>query len=277
MELQKSNMPQGKISQTSQMDQFRLDELKFIGNEIDLSDANLSIKEKALIYSLNYLKINEIPEDSLKSEVFIIISNALRSMSSKMLAPERVLLTNDFIWELNTYFPLITIKEFELIVNNGIRKRYDTAAKTTIGLSIVNFNIWHKAYREEKEALQLMINRRIELQKSESLKKLPPAPVTIESIHQLMNSELDTLQDQKNANEILFALSCDYIYRKLVSFGVIEESNYISRIKDVMLPEKKRASLRESMEEIISKSKDRKVSEAKRLVLIDYFNQNVKK
>ena len=188
-----------------------------------------------------------------------------------MTADDRVLLTTDFIWELNNYFHFLSIKEFETIVSDGIRNKFTS---NTIGLSIVNFNIWYNEWLQQKNKYQISIQSKIVKHCPD--KVLPPPPVTIESLHNLMILESKSIETELELDN-LFKLSADFIYNKLESFNRIKKDHYLIRLKDVQLEYSRNLTpLKKSMEEAIGNHQLKKTSEAKRLVLIDYFNSKLK-
>jgi len=208
---------------------FKKPEVKFYGKEIKLSELNKS--ELAFIETINYFQIQEIEENQLLEMVFVIVSNNLRAMQSKMVAKDQVLLVNDLIHELNIDFPTLTIKEVELIIKNGIRGKYET---DTRGLSVVNFNFWTRSYLDQKYKMNLELEKKI----GRNLIEQDPIPVTKESTLNILRSEwkiqlekYNLLSDDKK-EKISFddywlehgnKISSKYLFSQLKKFGLITD------------------------------------------------------
>jgi hypothetical protein len=208
---------------------FKKPDRTFYGHEIKLQELNRS--QLDFIESINYMQIHEIEKNQLLEMVFIIVSNNLRAMQSKMIAKDQVLLVNDLIYELNTDFHTLTIKEVELVIKNGIRGKYET---DTRGLSVVNFNFWAREYLDRKMKMNLEIQKKLD----RKIKEEDPKPVTKESTLDILRAEwkmqkekYDALPEKekakitfdnywlKNGNQI----SSKYLFSQLKKFGLIDE------------------------------------------------------
>jgi hypothetical protein len=213
---------------------FKKTEITFYGRELKLK-SELNKLELELIEAINYLRINELENNELIDTVLIVVSNNLRALQSKMTGEDQALLVNDFIWELSNYFPNITIREFELIVTNGIRKKYDSEKVQTVGLSIVNFNYWAKCYLENKAKLNLRIENKLD----KNYNLLPPAPVTKKSVLDILRNEYLVIQnrysslDKRKRAKIKFdeywiengnQVSAHYLFGQLQKFGLIDKT-----------------------------------------------------
>ena len=173
--------------------------------------------------------------------VFVVIENNLRAMQSKMLGEDRHLLLNDLVNELNIDFPTLTIKEFELIIKDGIRGKYETETR---GLSIVNFNYWAKAYQLKKSKLNLEIQKKIERAKADTPtieKKLIKSDII-----KLINSDFNNIKEihlsQLEKKETVLSLddfylrgglllSYNFIYDQLIKFKLINIKQYNKELK----------------------------------------------
>lgn len=198
--------------------------------------------ELELIEVINYMRIDELENNDLIDVALIVVSNNLRAMGSRMSGEDQALLVNDFMFELSNYFPFLTVKEFELITRNGIRKKYDTEKNQTVGLSIVNFNYWAKCYLEQKAKLNLEIDKKLE----KKIKLLPPAPVSKESTLDVLREEYkvqieryESLSEPEK-NKIDFdsywlrngnQVSSKYLFKKLRQFNLVTEKEVDAEIK----------------------------------------------
>jgi hypothetical protein len=271
MSLKKYESKQNDISNLNQIDDFKLPEIKFSNQLIDISNKSFSNSEKDLIQSLNYKTINQVTHEELENIIIIVVFNALRSMGSKMAAEDRVLLVNDFNWELKNYFKQLTIKEFEIIVSKGIRKRFNT---DTIGISIVNFNLWYDAYIIERNNLQIQISNK--LHRINSNRQIAPVKeVSIETIKDFLISEYKAIKSQKNWQKVIYHVSASYLYRQLVQLNQLQKDSYISYTDKATnnARDNKLISPKDSSEE----QKNRIIWESKRLALVDYLIKQVNK
>jgi hypothetical protein len=213
----------------------KLPENTFYGDKID-SSVQLSKKELEFIDAINYLPVSKIDRSNLIDLTFVIISNNLRAISSKMKAEDQVLMVNDFTNELITYFPQLTIKEFEFVITSGIRHKFDTEDNKTIGLSIVNFNLWVSIYLEQKAKMNLELS--IKLKQSKFELPFTPAPVLSKDVINLIKSNFIELEKQYNSRSSLaksnytisdhfinygLSISFNYVYSQLIKFELISD------------------------------------------------------
>jgi hypothetical protein len=267
MELSKSR------NRLPQIDDFKVEKLpEFLQKVVD-TKIELNQTERMCLTDQKYKMIREIDNDQLKNMVFIVISGALRAMNSKMNSDDIVLLVNDFIFELDTYFKHISIAEFKTIVEKGVRKKYNSFSET-IGVSIVNFNVWYEAWLIEKQKSMISINNK--MTKSNSDRQLPPAKVNWQQIRSLIKTELKNVGlDSKNC----FKLSSNYIYDQLVKFDCFGQLEYKNEIDNVQLETNqfKRNKLGVLIGDALEQFEDNTEREAKRLTVINWVKRNYEK
>lgn len=224
-----TNLIKSESGSQIEIAQFRTPARQFYGREIELK-SELNNSEIELIDAINYLPINQISRNELLELVFTIVANNLRAISSKMLADDMVLLTNDLINELNSDFKLLTIKEVELIIKNGIRKKYDTDQNRTIGLSVVNFNYWAQCYLTRKWKLNCDIENKLKREADE------PEKITKESILAILRNDYishrkaykkipakERIEWDKYWMQNGAMVSANYLTEKLISFNLIDQ------------------------------------------------------
>lgn len=231
---------------------FKKSEQTYYGAKIN-TKKELIPSEIKFIDSINYELIREIDRNKLIDAVFIVVSNNLRAMASRMVAEDQVLLTNDLVEELTNDYSNLTIKEFELIVKNGIRKKYDDDKIQTVGLSIVNFNYWAKKYMQFK----FKMNQQIATKLKSDISKLPPATISKESTLDILREDFKSivnkyyaLPDRKKKlvsvddywMENGCKVSSGYLAEKLIEFKLITpeqiESKYKTLLRKSKLPVK---------------------------------------
>lgn len=211
------------------IDVFRKAENKFYGTELKLKK-ELDKFELDFIESINYSIVKEIERNLLIDSVFIVVSNNLRALGSKMMAEDQVLLTNDLVEELINDYQFLTIKEFELIIKKGIRKKFDDERVQTIGLSVVNFNFWAKKYFDFKMKMNKQIANKIENEQLEIEKK----EVTLESTIEIIRNEYISYQKKYHELKINRSwdnywlengcqISSNYLCEKLIQFKKISK------------------------------------------------------
>jgi hypothetical protein len=224
------------------IDTMKLKKPEFYGLEIKNTDELTEVcnfQERELIEMVNYQKIGKIDRNNLIDMVFIVVSNSLRAIASKMHKDDILLLVNDFVVELHSDFKTLSIKEFEYIVKNGIRKQFDTENNRTIGLSIVNFWSWYSAYERKKNQLSISISRKIK--KLNEDKQLNASPVTKRSVEKLclnlikeafIEFEKKPLEDDFYSywNKKGLIISGAYIYEQLIKFELLKEKNVLTAI-----------------------------------------------
>lgn len=232
------NLQKSRNNTQLELVNYKKEKLTFYGAEIKmLPDTSLTdlLNKRQLdfINSINYKIIKEIPEKELKQLLFIIISNNLRALQSKMKAEDQVLLVNDFYYEIiNDYFNF-TIKEIEIIISSGVRDKFNTGSKT---LSIVSFNMWVKAYKEYTHK----INK--DIQTAFGKLNIPDSkvvPVTEKSFLKVLennikadyeawcNSERKGILEFKDYwMDIGLIVSANYVYGKLIEFGLIKNNAF---------------------------------------------------
>ena len=162
------------------VEKFKSTELTFYGADID-PDIELSKAEQQFLEHINYLPVAKISHDELTESVFVMVANNLRALSSNMQAKDMVLLTNDLVTEIEADFPQFSIKEIEIIIRNGIRGKYDTSERYTVGFSIVNFNLWARAYTDIKFRMNLDLEKKLNKEKTTT-----EVPITNDSLMELM-------------------------------------------------------------------------------------------
>lgn len=262
----------------TQLDDFKSNSYTFLEKPVDIDSIELTNIEKRILIDLNYTPIKEMKSKPLMDLVFFTLSNALRAMNSRMSGDDQVLLTNDFISELTTDYPNLTIKEFNSIVTNGIRRKYNV---DTIGLSIVNFNIWANQFNQIKS--KALIGIQLKTDKANQLKQLPPAKITLADIHAEMHSQYEYMKsiktpDFKFGNSV-FQLSANYFFNHLIDFGELSIEDLDNDIGSIDSDQLiiKRVGITQSISEAMSSFESNKLRESKRLILIDYYNKLQKK
>lgn len=220
-------------------------EKTFYGQELILKK-ELNQAELELINSINYSLVRELDRSNLKDAVFIVVSGALRAIQSRMQGEDIVLLNNDFEFELSAYFPNLSIKEFEIIVRDGIRKKYDTEQIQTIGLSIANFNYWAKIYMAQKAKLNQQIDHKL----NKKFLELPPEKVTKDSVINLIRQDYISIQKSFNKRyqdqervpdfdefwmENGMRISSSYVAMKLIDFDAINQFDILDKKKELEL------------------------------------------
>jgi hypothetical protein len=157
--------------------------LRYAGQEISLEVLKPNKSELKLIHAINYQLIRDFTRHELLDQVFIVVSNNLRALGSKMKAEDQLLMVNDFCHELINRFPHLSIKEFEVIITAGIRGEFEI---NTVGLSIVNFNLWTQKYLDKKYKLQIEINNKLQRQK---VFDSPEQPIDQNSILNILRND----------------------------------------------------------------------------------------
>ena len=233
---------------------FKKPKTTFYGKEI-IVKKELNKSELELIEVINYMRIDELENNDLIDITLIVILNNLRAMGSRMSGEDQALLVNDFIFELRSYFPTLTIKEFELIVRNGIRKKYDTEKNQTIGLSIVNFNYWAKSYLDWKSKWNLEIAKKFD--KKQNL--LPPVPITMKSTLDVLRGEYKVILDKYNSlpdkdkEKIYFdnywlengnQVSAHYLFNKLRQFKLVTDKELNIQLKKMNILKVKKETIK---------------------------------
>jgi hypothetical protein len=251
-------------------------ELTFSGQIIS-KQLNLTISERNYLESINYKPISEIPVNNLIDLIFVVVSNNLRALGSKMKSDDIVLLVNDFMYELQNDFKQLTIKEFEIIVKNGIRGKYD---ENTIGLSIVNFNRWYSIYSQRKFKLNTEIQNK--LNRSRTLIESPEKDVTKKDVINLglkifTDAEFNFNSKQKPPKNYKafvdywldngMVTSANYLYDQLIKFKLIAPAKLEDQLY-IDPSEKNNGSEFFSLSEIRSKTA---IDEAKRKIVAMYF------
>jgi hypothetical protein len=207
-------------------------------------------------------------------------------MGSKMHHSDQVLLVNDFVSELQEDYQNLTIKEFELIIKNGIRKKYDTEKVSTVGLTIVNFNFWYKRYSEERAKMDIEISNKLTRERSNSTQ---PRPVKLNDVINLIKDyhlrsienynyhseteELNCTSDEYWLNTGLH-LSANYIFDQLIKFNEIKLEDLekqIEKIKPLDLSQKSK-----EFKSISDYKPSTKEYEAKRYLCCKYYLENYK-
>jgi len=238
------NLEKSRNNANIQLINYKKQKLTFYGVEIKSTPATrltdiLNKRQLDFINSINYNLIKEIPEKELKQLLFIIISNNLRALQSKMVAEDQVLLLNDIYNEvINEYFNY-TIKEIELIITNGVRNKYNT---NTFGMSVVNFNIWARAYRDYANKININIQRAID---KLNMTQSAGSPVTQKSFlkvlenNYLADHELWSASEKKEYPifedywmDIGLIVSSNYVYEKLSEFGLIKGDAFEVELSD---------------------------------------------
>jgi len=219
---------------------YKSQELLFNGIVID-PDIALTRSQKQYVESINYSPVIQIEQNELIKSVFVIISNNLRALQSKMRAEDQVLLTNDMVQEIINDFPNYTIKEIERIIYNGIRGKYDNEKRSTIGFSIVNFNIWAREYNEIKFRMNITLDTKIKVNNSSD-----PEEITEESLISLIKGHYDHLKI--NYDEIpakqrklinyddyfvinSLRMSSKFIFKQLVKLNLVNLSELGKEVK----------------------------------------------
>lgn len=232
-----------KKDQLPSIADFNSNEVVWAGQKLQ----NIEIFDNRLQTYLSHLKyptIRNIKRNDLIDLVFVVVSNNLRAMGSKMHHNDQILLVNDFVEELND-FKNITIKEFELIVKNGIRKKYDTDKIQTVGLTIANFNYWYRKYSEQKAKMDNEIANKLSREKSNNTQ---PRKITFADIEALLYgyysasierlSKMDTELKENYSDEQFWLdtglnLSANYVFDQLVKFGELSEEDLIKAVGEL--------------------------------------------
>ena len=242
-------------------------------------------KEIKYLQNLKYPIIKAINHDNLIDSVFIVVSNNLRAINSKMHRDDILLLVNDLTNELTEDFKIITIKEFELIVRNGIRKRYDTEKVQTIGLSVVNFNIWARSYLEEKGKLDQKIQDKINLDKIRNKKvvevKYEDVINLIKEYHDHSVIEFNKLGSKElkceTANEYFLKtglhLSANYVYKQLVKYNKLTADQLQQKIDSIVIKPQRKNEFTTMMNIVNSNKK----YESKRILCCEFYLQLISK
>lgn len=233
---------------------FKPQEITFYGREIN-SEIKLSNLENKFLEVINYPIISKMEYNDLLESIFIIVSNNLRALSSNMDADDQLLLVNDFNSEVVKYFPNLTIKEIEEIMNDGLRSKLDPVGRETIGLSVINFNIWAKKYLEIKNKNNLELQKKLDrLMIPESL----PKQITEESIitmlrnEFILSTELYSKKPKQYQETVPFdnywrakgiPVSSNYIYEQLLKYKLVTPRQLNSEIKKLQPKEGEESSL----------------------------------
>lgn len=162
-------------SSKNSLEKYKVKNLCFYDNSVAINNEiteKLSFNEKELINSINYLKVKEIEENDLIDILSPVFLSSLRVIGSKMNAQDQALLFNDLLLEIKESFSLLTIKEIEKIIKNGVRQKYGE----TIGFSLLNFHVWVKNYLLEKNRLNTEIQKKIDRLKRESAEFIDSDP-----------------------------------------------------------------------------------------------------
>jgi len=271
-----------KIENLPSISDFKTNEITWGGEKIEKPE-NFHVKSQNYFELLKYPQIRNIDRNNLIDLVFLIISNNLRVMGSKMHHSDQVLLVNDFVNELIDDYNSITIKEFELIVKNGIRKKYDTDKITTIGMTIVNFNYWCDKYKEEKAKHDISIRNQMNRKSSEKVNNKPVAYSDVMNLikqyylnHEVPETNNKISQKKFDDHWINTGLSfsANYIFDQLNKFGKISEK----QLKEKMSKLKKSKKSPKSEFKTIDSIKPSGLEyESKRILCCEFYLAKLKK
>jgi len=168
------------------IDLFKTESFNFYGSGMTITNEmlkELNSKELQLINSINYKLVREIDDNILIDALTTVFLSSLRVIGSKMNPQDQSVLFSDLLIEIQTRYSFLTIKEVEIIISNGVRQKYGE----TIGFSILNFNVWTKNYLQEKNKVNLDIQKKLDRIKiNKNTTKSPPDPI----------SYVDQLRDQ---------------------------------------------------------------------------------
>jgi len=213
---------------------FKKEEQTFYGEKIN-SEIQLTKDEVRLIEGINYLKIIEIDHPKMLESIYSLVAKNLIALSSNKKAEDIAFLANQLTDELMLDYSNLTIKEVDTIIHDGIRGVYDTEERYTVGLSVVNFNLWAREFSERKLNLNLAIKKKVD---QFLIPETTMRPVTKAALINIIRQEyiahqkVYNLLDTHEKNQISWdrywvkkglITSSNYVYEQLAKFKLIKK------------------------------------------------------